>query len=248
MKMMAWTRLTGFIFLLLPVNMAQLTGVIKQPTIQKPFVIQDLHICIKNSIKLSILYTLKDVFRCIEKQLSQCLSTFFLRISSLSYNYIFQENIYCGAFSINDRHNVLADTRLDISIIKGHIIYAQVHTFIFHISKTILCSQHGIEFKYKQYNSEHYCGTRVPWTLVIPHDRAYLYLNIMGHTYFELSLFYSSFNVNWVDPIIHINTIYINFKMRLCHIKNKNSLLYYYILTHHRKKINLHLLKEAWKL
>ena len=109
-------------------------------------------------------------------------------------------------------------------------------SFIF--QKPFLCSQHGIVFKYKHYKSEHYCGTRVPWTLVIPHDRAYLYLNIMGHTYFELSLFYSSFNVNWVDPSIHINTIYINYKMRLCHKEIRTA--YYYILTHHRKKIKLH--------
>ena len=216
MKMMAWTRLSGFIFLLLPVNMAQLTGVIKQPLIQKPFVIQDLDICIENSIKSSMLYTWKFVFRC-DNILSQCLLNNFPKSSNLTHHYIFKKPTYCGAFSINDRENGLTHARLYIGIINGHIIYAQVHAFIFHISKAILCSQHGIVFKYKHYKSEHYCGTRVPWTLVIPHDRTYLYLNIMGHTYFELSLFYSSFNVNWVDPSIHINTIYKNYKMRLCH-------------------------------
>ena len=88
-----------------------------------------------------------------------------------------------------------------------HDIHLSILEFTFFLAHPMSCHQHGIVLRSK-FESESYCGTRLPWSMITKGDTLVLYLMIREHKDYNLQVYYSSFHANWISDISSILNIY----------------------------------------
>ena len=117
--------------------------------------------------------------------------------------------------------------------------------FNFTISPAISCDEHGLFFYYTGFRSDSHCGRRVPWTIIIPSDKSYyIHLVITNYLDYELLIFYSSFQNNWIRSLVHVQHLHpqnIDFQFN----REKINSVQCYILVEHSKLIYLNLLSTG---
>ena len=228
-----------------------LTGLVThQVNMQMPFVFQDLGVCISNHPQTSLLKMYANQLACIKRHLFDCLlrsnnPTSEIERHSRAYSLMSQLTPrYCGAFSWNEFKIFSSHMKYFIKIIKGHILYHEVLKFNFTISLAISCDGHGLSFYYTEFRSDIYCGRRVPWTVIIPSDKSYIDLVITNYLDYELLIFYSSFQNNWIRSLVHVQHLHpqnIDFQFN----REKINSVQCYILVEHSKLIYLNLMSTG---
>ena len=128
-----------------------------------------------------------------------------------------------------------------IKVLREHILHMKVLQFIFHISETILCADHGIIFVYTLHRSGYYCGKRVPWMLILPTEEAYLHMIRVSNVKYQLKIFYSSFQKNWIKQLIRVKQMNLQ-RHSLIYTSEENNInsMQYYILTNYINCMELH--------
>ena len=234
------------IFLLIPEDTAYLTGFVGQQVRQLPYVIHDLAICIKYQDHLSISHLYKEQFICIRKFISHCTIRNNARLEKQHRfaNLTSSSQTYCGSLFLNKQTGVSSDMVMFINIMKGHILHHEVLKFNFKISKTILCTDHGLAFLYERHSSETYCGSRVPWTMIIPSDKSYIHLVTKTDLRYELSIFYSSSHKNWMSRFFRA-TVLKSPSIGTLFKGHNTYAIQYYLVTERGKHIYLQLISSG---
>ena len=191
-----------------------LTGTLRQQVMHIPFLLADLEMCIYNERHSSSLQSYANQYCCIKKYLFHCL----LSINQISEIHPRENNSkasasprYCGALFLKEYKVHSSDMVELIEIIKGHILYHKILKFNFRTSRAISCGDHGLVFYHQGFRSDHYCGRRVPWTIIVRSDKSYIHLVFKSYLSYELSIFYSSFQRNWIRRYIHVKLLYLQY-------------------------------------
>ena len=232
--LLTWIHLI-LIFVFVPADTMYFTGFTKQHITKMKFLFKDLDFCMRVQVPLSLSSGFKKHLICIEKQLFHCL----LRGIPNSEKRFGQ--LYCGAISLNQHEVVSSDILLFIEVIKGHILHHEVLKFNFRTSPIISCGAHGLTVSYKGYISMNFCGRRVPWTMIVSSDKSYLHLVIQKYLHYEISIFYSSLNKDWIRHFLYIRLLY-SLNETLIYKKATKNFAHYYIATENNKHIYLNLL------
>ena len=213
-----------------------ITGVGRNHRMQLTFVLQDTNGCVKHQHSSSLLHSYGNQLVCLQKHMFHCL---------LDRNRISEKGAsqsYCGAISLKDIQMVSSDTVMFIGVIAGHFVHHEVLEFNFRISKYYFCSQHGLLILYKGYTSDSYCGRRVPWTMTIPSDSSYLRLVMKGYMYYELSIFYSSSQKNWIK---HFKYVQMSSLSAGGIIGDSGKSMQYYVIVDHLQQVRLKVLSTG---
>ena len=216
------------------------TGVVGQQVMQIPFVFQDLNFCITSRRHSSPLNSYANQLCCIKQYLSHCLLKSTPRSANATAIMSSFSQTYCGLFSFNEYRIHSSDMALFIEIIKGHILHHQVMKFNFKIRRASICGDHGLVFYSEGFRSDSYCGRRVPWTLIIPADKSYMHMAIKSYLDYEISIFYSSFQHNWIRRFIDVKLLQPQNSVFKFNRKNIDS-VECYILADHNKLMYLNI-------
>ena len=231
------------ICLLIRVNTTSWTGSLRQQGKQPlAFVFQDMDACITNQKPLSLLHTYISQFFCVNKHLLRCILTTNTRKEEYSAPNNLTSSRYCGAVYFNKHNIISSQTFLFIEGKTGYILYYEVLKFSFVTSRALTCGDHGMVFMYKEHRNESFCGTRVPWTIIIPSDKLTLRLIIKKYQHYELSMFYNSVQKRWISRLLYVRLLKAISKV-LYHGDKINA--QYYIVTGYDQSISLYILSSG---
>ena len=121
---------------------------------------------------------------------------------------------------------------------KSHVIYSEILSFNFRISRSVPCASHGLVIFYEGYTSQSYCGRRVPWDRILPVDHASLRLAIMANVDYTIAFFYSSIRKIPIERVLHVNIIYQQYNGMITNA-DKPYPIQYSVLTDPDKLISL---------
>ena len=229
------------IYLLVLADSTYWTGSLGQKVMQLTFVFQDMDACINKQKPLSLLHTFRSQFICVNKHLLRCLlTTNPIEEHSMLNN--FTSSRYCGAISLSENRIISSQTFLFIEGKIGYILYHEVFKFSFVTSRAFTCGDHGMAFMYKGHSNDIFCGTRVPWTIIIPSDKLTLLLTMEKYQQYELSMFYSSVQKSWIGRLLYVRLLRA-IKNILCHGDIINA--QYYIVTEYDQRISLNILSSG---
>ena len=215
-----------------------ITGVGRHHRMQLKLVIQDINGCVKHQQLSSLLHSYENQLVCFRKHMFHCL----LKSNAISEKGASQS--YCGAISLKDIQMVSSDTVMFIGVIAGHVVHHDVLKFNFKTSRYYLCSQHGLLLLYKGYTSDSYCGRRVPWKMTIPTDSSYLRLVIKRYMYYELSIFYSTSQKNWIKHFIYAQMSFL-LAGGMTMIGDSGKSMQYYVMVYHLQRVRLHVISTG---
>ena len=230
------------ICLLVRADITSWTGSLRQKAMQLAFVFQDMDACISNQKPLSLLHTFKSQFVCVNKHLLRCLLTTNLRMEEYSKLNYLSSSRYCGAIALSENSIISSQTFLFIEGKIGYILNHEVLKFSFVTSRAFTCGDHGMAFMYKGHINQRFCGTRVPWTILIPSDKLTLILTITKYQQYELSMLYSSVQKNWISRLLYVRLLRAISKV-LYHRDKINA--QYYIVTGYDQRISLNILTSG---
>ena len=231
---LAWVHVFS-IFLFASSGGDYITGVVRHHRMQLTFVLQDINGCVKHQHSSSLVHSYGNQLVCLKKHMFHCL----LERSTISEKGANES--YCGAISLKDIQMVSSDTVMFIGVIAGHVVHHEILKFNFSPSRYYLCRQHGLLVLFKGYKSDSYCGRRVPWTMTIPSDSSYLRLVIKRYMYYELSMFYSSSQKNWIKHFIYVQmSSLLGNGMTVTGDSGKS--MQYYVIVYHLQQVRLNVL------
>ena len=238
---LSWIALLH-ICLLVRADITSWTGSLRQNDFQLAFVFQDMYDCINNQEPLSLLHTFRSQFVCANQHLLRCLLTTNPGMEEHSTLNNLSSSRYCGAISLGENSIISSQTFLFIQGKMGYILYHEVLRFRFITSRAFTCGNHGMTFMYKRHINESFCGTRVPWTIIIPSDKLTLLLTIKKYQQYELSMFYSSVQKNWISRLLYVRLLRAISRV-IYHGDKINA--QYYILTGYDQSMSLYILSSG---
>ena len=211
----------------------------KQPL---AFVFQDMDACVTNHKPLSSLHTYSSHLFCVKKHLLRCILTTNTRKEEYSAPNNLTSSRYCGAIFFNKHNIISSQTFLFIEGKMGYILYYEVLQFSFVTSRAFTCGDHGMVFMYKKHRNESFCGTRVPWTIIIPSVKLTLRLTIKKYQQYQLSMFYNSVKKSWISRLLYVRLLRAISKV-LYHKDKINA--QYYIVTGYDQRLSLNILSSG---
>ena len=230
-----WSWLSLIILLVPVTTMYLLSDPAGEQVNQKAYVVNDLVICVKTT-ESSLVTKYKHQFACINRHLFRCmLRNTPLKMTRFSEpEFTSPDNIYCGAFTMNQRLTISFKIKLFIEVVHTHMIHWSVFKFNFKRSRHISCVEHGFIVLYDVKSNVTFCGNRVPWKMVIPSHQASLQLSITGHIDHSLSLFFNSFKKKSTSSFIPVNQLYLQYQKPISTaIAKKSGSIQIYIMTSH---------------
>ena len=234
-----------YLFLLSRTDCEYLTGVVSHHRMQITFVLLDINGCVENQHSFSPLHSYGSQLVCLRKHLLHC-----LLVKPPTSEKQPRERLippghrYCGVIGVNDLQMISSDTVLLIGVIAGHFVHHEVLEFDFKTSRYTLCRHHGLLVLYEGYTSDIYCGRRVPWTIIIPSDTSYLRLLIQSYMPYELSIFYSSFQNNWVKGFISVEMLPL-LVSGMTIIGDSRRPMQYYVFSSHLQQVHFNVLSSG---
>ena len=174
----------------------QLTGSLENQSRYKALLLHDIASCVSQAHPLSLTQRYRDMIRCVQKQLSHCISKRPLPYSTSLTFLTRGRNSYCGSIWAKDEKpgmNFMGN--ISITVIDNHYLHLNFLNFNFSLFQHVHCSQHSLILV--SWPNEYYCGTRIPWTLILRENNVILLLAIHKYMAYNFKLVYSSFSPNW---------------------------------------------------
>ena len=196
------------IFMILTVNADYLTASLRKQTNQKTLLVHDLEMCLKHNA-FSLVQRYENIVDCIKKQLLKCIFKYSEdSLSTVSSVAKFTEtpSAYCGVILEHGGDNYDLRTNILAGVGDGHSIHFSILHFKIPLSIYEHCSENGIKFVSLEFESETYCGFRLPWTLIIQNHQVVIHMNLVNYKTYSVQIFYSSFYANWIDNISEVHT------------------------------------------
>ena len=95
----------------------------------------------------------------------------------------------------------------------------------------------------KGYGNKSFCGTRMPWTVIIPFDKLTLVLTIKKCRQYEFSMFYGSVQKNWIIRLLYIIRLLKPLNWAISKVIHRNKInAQYYIVIRYDQYISLNIL------
>ena len=191
------------IFVLLGANAKDYTGSMGKEIHLKSLLLDDLNICVIKTTSSNMQHIFGSLYWCAKNQILHCLvrdKTNLPKTGRL-------RGRYCG--SIWMREEVLAPFTKTIimQLSDGYNIHLSILQFNLYVSKHERCSHNNMFFMSLGFNSDTYCGVRIPWTLVIKESLVALHLSLSSIKPYAVKLFYIGFHLNWIHDIHQINKL-----------------------------------------
>ena len=226
--------------LLPPVIALHWTASIQSHSKQKQLLIQDLRDCITDMGYYSLRQQHYKQFHCLNVMLLHCL----LRKSTVALS----QDIYCGALTMTQRSHPAINQQyyhsaIVLELISSHNIHVHFIRFTFWSSRQYRCEQHGMNVTYAEKTLGTYCGSRVPWTLLIPTHKAYINLTTIARKSYTLYIFYSGLHNDWISNIIQVDTLScvapFSIHLRAENFTMKKNTLYFHITTNKTSSLEI---------
>ena len=174
----------------------QLTGSIGNQSRYKALLLHDIASCVSQVNPLSLTQRYRDMIRCVQKQLSHCISKRPLPYST-SLTFVTRErNLYCGSiWTKAEKSGMTFVGNISITVTDNHYLHLSFLHFNFSLLRHMNCSHHALVLV--SWPNEYYCGIRIPWTLILRENNVILSLSIQKYMAYNFKLVYISFSPNW---------------------------------------------------
>ena len=147
-----------------------------------------------------------------------------------------QNGAYCGSISIRGKPILSLKEDILIQATQNHNIHMNFLQFRFFLGSYVSCHQHGVVLSSPKFESESYCGTRIPWSIITKGDTLVLHLTITKYKKYVLQVYYSSFHTNWISDISSVLNIYnddfLSFNITSPYSRVNIISYEYYIMSH----------------
>ena len=197
------------------VNSRYLRGSMGRYTPQKTLVLNDYSQCFSRIKHLSLRQTAVHRYLCVKSNLNHCILTSPVEYSHAAAIDAFlplRNSRYCGSAWMHGKTRISLVGYIVLSVKYNHKIHVSILHFNFVVSKHVICRQHGMVLSYLGFQSETYCGTRIPWELVTRGNRLFLNLTLTEYKDYSLQLHYSGFHTSWIRDISTVFKAYQNAK------------------------------------
>ena len=203
-----------------PVNSQYLRGSLGSYEPQKILMLNDHNACLGNIHHMSLSQTIIYSFRCVKFKVLHCL----IKKNTGKYNKLRLKNSsYCGLIWLQEKTQISYRRNIFIGVKRSHNIHLNILHFNFFLSRYIPCHQHGMSLNFQ---SETYCGTRMPWDIIEKGSQMLIHLSITEYKYYSLQLYYSSFRPMWIVNISRILTTFCDVSSAFDTIK---PIIFYHI-------------------
>ena len=231
-----------------PVNSHYFRGSLGKYKPQKILMLHDHSVCLSNIQHMSLRQTLTYGFLCVKFKVLHCLSKKHMVYSSLTdYDFLrLRISPYCGSIWLLENPQTSYKENVFIGVTKTLNIHLNILRFQFFLSNRISCHQHGMSLSYAKVKSETYCGTRIPWNIIIKGNQVLIHLSMEEFKPYSLRLYYSSFLPMWIANLSRILTKLCNASSTFDAIQSFNFLnifvksYIYYVMSSPENYIELH--------
>ena len=183
-----------FILLLKWTSSEYLSGFITGFEEQKEHLLGHINLCLIKSYRLSRIKMNKQILQCINAQLQHCIAKNYSSLSHYPRETNSPRITYCGALWVNDnlglRTLYIYKRNILVEVPKDNMIHFSVFKFNFQLSK--ICWQHSMSLIYRAGKNDIYCGSRLPWKLIITKSKVKLKLTIAKYKVYAFGIFYSA--------------------------------------------------------
>ena len=203
-----------FLFVFLTTATAYLTGSLKKENGQTTLLLRDLFTCIRGSRHFFISHYVAGVYDCIRTNLHNCVVKKPVPISEsiISGAPLFPQTsvIHCGSIWVKENPPDAFEKQVVVQVMKGHHIHFGILLFKFSLLRLssrlrVHCVRHSMIIG-TETETEMYCGSRIPWTILVTESKAAVRLIITKYIPYSLKIFYSGFHQNWVENVAQVMT------------------------------------------
>ena len=178
---------------------------------QKTLMLNDYSLCVTRTQHLTVLQVLTHGFLCVKNNMLHCIfKSPFEYTDGLTDDAFWPRtnSSYCGSAWIQGIPISSVREYIYVEVTRTHNIHISILQLSFFLSYPLRCHQHGIVFSSAQFQSEHFCGTRVAWNFVTQSNILIIHLVLQEYKSYSLQLFYSSFHTNWMADISSVFKTY----------------------------------------
>ena len=221
-----------------------LIGSLESHTPQTILVLNDYSLCFTRTRQLSLKQMLTHGFLCVKNNLLHCILK-----RPIDYSRGLTEDVflpllnsaYCGSIWMREKPIASFTKYIVLQVTTAHNIHLNIVKFHFFLTNPISCYQHGMILSYPNFESENFCGKRIPWSLITNGNTLILLLTVREYKAYDLQLYYSSFLTSWISDISSVSKVYKDdfsyFYITRPHLISPYSTLNipsyeYYVMTH----------------
>ena len=206
-----WTLIFTMVSL---VNSQYATGSLGDYSLQKMLVLYNYRLCFSKVPHLSLRNAITHGLICMKDQFEHCVMKNPVGYSQEMTEEVFRplsNSRYCGSLWVQENPVLSFTVDVMLEVTETHNIHLVVLHFYFSLSIHISCHQHGLVLRYPGFQSETYCGSRVPWDLITRGYRLFIRLVTTEYKKYSIALYYSSFHTRWISELSRIFKIYQTF-------------------------------------
>ena len=224
---------------LMPQGYCYIKGSLESYTPQKILVLNDYSICLRQTPHLSVKQLFTHEFLCVKYKLLHCIFKDPIKYSRGLIRDAFQSMLngaYCGAIWIREKPILFLKKDILVQATQNHNIHMNFLQFRFFLESSMFCHQHGVVLSSPKFESESYCGSRIPWSIITKGNTLVLHLTITKYKKYVLQVYYSSFHTNWISDISSVLNIYnddfLSFNITRPYSRVNIISYRYYIMSH----------------